>query len=54
MERRNLYGRGCEFVDMSLLASTLLSDKALIWSIDKRLELMASELNRAYRPALHS
>jgi predicted nucleic acid-binding protein len=53
-ERRNLYGRGCGFVDMSLLAAILLSEEGLIWTMDKRLELIASELNRAYRPALHS
>ena len=33
-ERRNLYGRGCGFVDMSLLASTLLSEYALIWTLN--------------------
>lgn len=54
IERRNLHGRGCGFVDMSLLASALLRDKTLIWTLDKRLELMAGELNRAYHPALHS
>ena len=54
IERRNLHGRGCGFVDMSLLASTLLSDQAMIWTLDKRLESLAGELNRAYRPALHS
>ena len=53
-ERRNLYGRGCGFVDMSLLASTLLSENALIWTMDKRLDSVASELKRAYRTALHS
>jgi predicted nucleic acid-binding protein len=53
-ERRNLYGRGCGFVDMSLLAATLLSKDALIWTMDKRLDSMASELNRVYRTALHS
>ncbi len=54
IERRSLYGRGCGFVDMSLLASTLLSDQTLIWTLDKRLESVAVELKRAYRPALHS
>jgi len=54
IERRNLFGRGCGFVDMSLLASALLSDTALIWTLDKRLESLAGELNRVYRPALHS
>jgi predicted nucleic acid-binding protein len=54
IERRNLYGLGCGFVDMSLLASALLSDQTLIWTLDKRLEAMAAGLNRAYRAALHS
>ncbi|ABM40211.1 type II toxin-antitoxin system VapC family toxin [Polaromonas naphthalenivorans] len=54
IERRGLYGRGCGFVDMSLLASALLSDQTLIWTLDKRLESVAAGLNRAYRAALHS
>ena len=54
IERRSLYGRGCGFVDMSLLASALLSDQTLIWTLDKRLESVAAGLNRAYHAALHS
>ena len=53
-ERRNLYGRGCGFVDMSLIAATLLSENALIWTLDKRLDAVASELKRVYRTVLHS
>lgn len=51
IERRSLYGRGCGLVDISLLASTLLSEKTLLWTADKRLETLAAELNRSYRPA---
>ena len=54
MDARQLYGRGCGFVDMSLLASALLSEKTLIWTLDKRLELLATESNKGYRPALHA
>ena len=54
IERRSLYGRGCGFVDMSLLASALLSDQTLIWTLDKRLESLAAGLNQTYRTALHS
>lgn len=54
MDARQLYGRGCGFVDMSLLASVLLSEKTLIWTRDKRFELLATESNRVYRPMLHS
>jgi hypothetical protein len=41
-------------VDMSLFASALLDNGALLWTMDKRLEQVASELNKAYRPTLHS
>ena len=54
IERRSLYGRGCGFVDMSLLASALLSDQTLIWTLDKRLESLAAGLNQTCRTALHS
>ena len=54
IERRSLHGRGCGFVDVSLLASALLSDQTLIWTLDKRLESVVAELNRAYRTTLHS
>jgi|SRR5665647_1211390 len=54
MDVRQLYGRGCGYVDMSLLASALLSDKIFIWTLDKRFELLVTESNLAYRPKLHS
>jgi len=54
VESQRLYGRGCGLVDMSLLAAALLSNRALLWTMDKRLDQVASELNMAYRPALHS
>lgn len=54
LEQRALSGRGCGFVDVSLLASALLSDQTLLWTLDKRLEAVATELGRAYRPALAS
>ncbi|MEO6322986.1 MAG: PIN domain-containing protein [Polaromonas sp.] len=54
MERRNLYGRGCGFVDMSLLASALLSGQTLLWTLDKRLESVATEVNVAYRPGFNA
>ncbi len=54
IERRALYGRGCGFVDVSLLASALLGDQTLIWTLDKRFEAVAAELRRAYRPVLQA
>ena len=54
IQRRALFGLGCGFVDVSLLASALLSDQTLLWTLDKRLETVATELGRDYRPALAS
>lgn len=54
LEQRALSGRGCGFVDVSLLASALLSDRTLLWTLDKRLEAVATESGCAYQPALAS
>lgn len=54
LRRHALHGRGCGFVDISLLASTLLSESAVLWTLDKRLDALAVELGRSYRPALAS
>jgi hypothetical protein len=54
LNTRQLHGRGCGLVDISLLASVLLAGNTLFWTLDKRLDQLASELNVAYRPALHS
>lgn len=54
MEARQLYGRGCGYVDICVLASALLSEKTFIWTMDRRFEILAAEVNRAYRPKLHS
>jgi hypothetical protein len=50
LERRSLAGRGCGFVDVSLLASALISNDTLLWSFDKRLHALAAELGRAWPP----
>lgn len=42
-ERHGLYGKGCGLVDMLLLASTLLTDGARLWTLDKRLASLARE-----------
>lgn len=54
LDARQLYGRGCGFVDLSLLASALFSERTLIWTLDKRFELLAVQANRAFSPKLHS
>lgn len=42
-----LHGRGIGYVDVQLLASTLLMAEARLWTRDKRLASAASELGRA-------
>jgi predicted nucleic acid-binding protein len=54
LQRRTLFGRGCGFVDVSLLASVLLSEQTLLWTLDRRLEAVATELGRAYQQSLSS
>ncbi|MDQ2734615.1 MAG: PIN domain-containing protein [Pseudomonadota bacterium] len=54
IERRGLQGRGCGFVDVSLLASALFTEQTRLWTLDKRLEAVAADLGRSYRQALQS
>ena len=54
IEARALGGRGCGFVDLSLLASELFGEHTQLWTLDKRLEAVASEWGRCHRPAFHS
>jgi predicted nucleic acid-binding protein len=42
-----LHGRGIGYVDVQLLASTLLTPEVRLWTRDKRLEAVASDLGRA-------
>jgi predicted nucleic acid-binding protein len=53
LARRQLYGRGCGFVDMSLLAGALLCGGTQLWTLDKRLAVLAHEVGVAYELGLH-
>ena len=53
VNRNQLYGAGCGIVDVSLLASTLITPDAALWTLDKRLHALASRFNTAYSPVLH-
>ncbi|ANI99856.1 twitching motility protein PilT [Polynucleobacter wuianus] len=53
IEAHKLYESGCGAIDVSLLASTLLSENALIWTFDKHLESLASLLGISYNQQLH-
>ncbi|WP_413728293.1 type II toxin-antitoxin system VapC family toxin [Sodalis sp. RH19] len=44
IEQEGLYGQGCGLVDMTLLASTLITPNARLWTLDKRLATLAVRL----------
>lgn len=48
IEREKLYGLGCGLVDMTLLASTLITAGAKLWTLDKRLASLAERFGVAY------
>jgi hypothetical protein len=53
IERKKLYGLGCGLVDMTLLASTLITPSAELWTLDKRLEVLAERFGVAHRAIQH-
>jgi predicted nucleic acid-binding protein len=48
IERRDLMGRGIGYLDVHLLASTVLYGDALLWTRDKRLAAAAADLELAF------
>ena len=53
IERENLYGLGCGLVDISLLASTIITPGAELWTLDKRLAQLAARFGVAHRSKFH-
>lgn len=53
IENEKLYGLGSGLVDMSLLASTLLTPDTQIWTLDKRLLQLATRFRVAYVSYVH-
>jgi predicted nucleic acid-binding protein len=45
-----LMGRGIGFIDAHLMASVFLSRDARLWTADRRLAAIASDLGRAFEP----
>jgi len=50
IEARSLTGRGIGYVDAHLLASAALADEGLLWTRDRRPQILAEELALAYEP----
>ena len=48
IEREKLYGLGCGLVDMALLASTLITPGARLWTLDRRLSDLAQRFDVAH------
>ncbi len=53
IEREKLFGLGCGFVDLSLLASTLITPGAALWTLDKRLSSLANRFGVCFAPPVH-
>jgi predicted nucleic acid-binding protein len=49
IEREKLHGLGCGLVDMVLLASTLITPGAMLWTFDRRLAGLAERFGVAYQ-----
>ncbi|RTQ33002.1 type II toxin-antitoxin system VapC family toxin [Variovorax gossypii] len=53
IEQERLFGLGCGLVDLSLLASTLMTPGAELWTLDRRLGDLAQRFGVTYRPPIH-
>ncbi len=51
VEREQLFGLGCGLIDMTLLASTLMTPGAVLWTRDERLSEIAQRFGVMYLPA---
>jgi predicted nucleic acid-binding protein len=49
IENERLYGLGCGLVDLALLASTLLTPAAGLWTLDRRLADLARRFGVAFQ-----
>jgi predicted nucleic acid-binding protein len=50
IERHQLYGKGCGYIDLALLASTFLSTNCQLWTLDKRLNELSYAFGIAFKP----
>ncbi|RDH46354.1 type II toxin-antitoxin system VapC family toxin [Zooshikella ganghwensis] len=51
IEREKLYGQGCGLVDITLLASTLITPGTTLWTLDRRLAGLAERFQVDYQAA---
>jgi predicted nucleic acid-binding protein len=53
IQAERLYGQGCGSTDLTLLASTLMTPGASLWTLDRRLEKLAQQFDVAYPYEIH-
>jgi predicted nucleic acid-binding protein len=53
IDNETLFGSGCGWIDMQLLASTLISPGVELWTFDKRLDALAQRFAVAHAPRWH-
>ena len=53
IEQHKLFESGCGAIDVSLLASVLISENTLLWTLDKHLNALAIRLGISYEAQLH-
>jgi len=53
IEREQLFGLGCGWIDLLLLASSLINPGATLWTTDKRLRRLAQRFGVLYQPSVH-
>ncbi|WP_199104155.1 type II toxin-antitoxin system VapC family toxin [Aquitalea sp. ASV11] len=53
IETEKLYGLGCGLVDLVLLASTLISPGTRLWTLDKRLSMLAARFDVQHQTLMH-
>lgn len=53
IEREKLFGLGCGFVDIALLASTCITPATTLWTLDKRLLDLARRFGVQHIPFTH-
>jgi len=53
IEREKLFGLGCGLIDLTLLASTLITQGAQLWTLDKRLASLSARYGICFVPRMH-
>lgn len=54
IEREQLFGLGCGLVDLTLLASTLMTPGTRLWTLDQRLAALAQRFGVSFQPFAYS